>query len=70
MIANRNTIHYLAQFITLGLFKNQLTVNPLVMGIRMLNTKMRAFIFVVHLIEELGEHKTLPTLTKELTEDN
>lgn len=35
------------------------------MGKRMLKTKMRAFSFVVHLIGELGEHKTLPTLQKE-----
>lgn len=35
------------------------------MGTRMLKTKIRAFSFVVHLIGELGEHKTLPTLKKE-----
>ena len=34
------------------------------MGIRMLNTKIRAFSFVVHLIGELGGHITLPTLKK------
>ena len=35
------------------------------MGTRMLKTKIRAFSFVVHLIGELGEHKTLPTLKTE-----
>ena len=34
------------------------------MGMRMLNTKIRAFSFVVHLIGELGGHITLPTLKK------
>ena len=39
-----------------------LTINPFVIGTRMLKTKIRAFNFVVHLIGEEGVHKTLPTL--------
>lgn len=45
----------------------KLTINPFVIGTRMLKTKMRAFSFVVHLIGELGEHKTLPTLEMQQT---
>ena len=46
-----------------------LTINPFVIGTRMLKTKIRAFNFVVHLISEEGVHKTLPTLKirKEMT---
>jgi len=39
-----------------------LTINPFVIGTRMLKTKIRALSFVVHLIGEEGIHKTLPTL--------
>lgn len=39
-----------------------LTINPFVIGTRMLKTKIRAFNFVVHLIGEEGVHRTLPTL--------
>ena len=39
-----------------------LTINPFVIGTRILKTKIRAFNFVVHLIGEEGVHKTLPTL--------
>ena len=46
-----------------------LTINPFVIGTRMLKTKIRALNFVVHLIGEEGAHKTLPTLKikKEMT---
>ena len=46
-----------------------LTINPFVIGTRMLKTKIRAFNFVEHLIGEEGVHKTLPTLKikKEMT---
>ena len=37
-------------------------MNPLVIGTRMLKTKMRAFNLVVHLIGERGGHKTVPNL--------
>ena len=42
--------------------KQLLTINPFVIGTRMLKTKIRAFNFVVHLIGEEGVHKTLPAL--------
>ena len=37
-------------------------MNPLVIGTRMLKTKMRAFNLVVHLIGERVGHKTVPNL--------